>query len=109
MRTLIEHLDVAFTVDADDTILRDASVVIEDDRIAEIGAAADIARRHGGRGFDRVIDGRMKAICPGFVDSHVHLSQPACQSHHPRAKRVRQASRSSDVLISATHSTQHTS
>lgn len=73
MRRLIEHLDVAFTVDKNDTILRDASVVIENDRIADIGSAADIASRHKGSKFDETIDGRMKAICPGFVDSHVHL------------------------------------
>jgi cytosine/adenosine deaminase-related metal-dependent hydrolase len=83
MRTLIEHLDVAFLVDAKDTILRDASAVIEDDRIAEIGPAADIAARHRGSKFDRVVDGRMKAICPGFVDSHVHLSETLARAVFP--------------------------
>lgn len=83
MRTLIEHLDVAFTVDANDTILRDASVVVEDDRIADIGAAKDIARRHKGRTFDEVIDGKMRAISPGFVDSHVHLSETLSRAVFP--------------------------
>ncbi len=83
MRTLIEHLDVAFLVDANDTILRDASAVIEDDRIAEIGPAADIAARHRGSKFDRVVDGRMKAICPGFIDSHVHLSETLARAVFP--------------------------
>ena len=44
MRTLIEHLDVAFLVDAEDAILRDASIVIEGDRIADLGPAAKLAR-----------------------------------------------------------------
>lgn len=83
MRRLIEHLDVAFTVDPQDTILRDASVVIEDDRIADIGSARDVARRHKGGGFDEVIDGRMKAICPGFIDSHVHLSETLSRAMFP--------------------------
>ena len=83
MRRLIEKLDVAFTVDADDMILRNASVVIEDDRIVEIGAAEEIARRHKGKPFDEVIDGRMKAICPGFVDSHVHLSETLSRAVFP--------------------------
>jgi 5-methylthioadenosine/S-adenosylhomocysteine deaminase len=83
MRTLIEHLDVAFIVDANDTILRDASAVIEDDRIADIGAADEIARRHQGRAFDEVIDGKMRAICPGFVDSHVHLSETLSRAVFP--------------------------
>ena len=83
MRRLIEHLDVAFTVDSNDTILRDASVVIENDRIADIGSAADIASRHKGSRFDETIDGRMKAICPGFVDSHVHLSETLSRAVFP--------------------------
>ncbi len=83
MRTLIEHLDVAFTVDANDTILRDASVVVEEDRIADIGAAQDILRRHKGRTFDEVIDGKMRAISPGFVDSHVHLSETLSRAVFP--------------------------
>lgn len=83
MRTLIEHLDVAFIVDANDTILRDASAVIEDDRIADVGAADEIARRHKGRAFDEVIDGKMRAICPGFIDSHVHLSETLSRAVFP--------------------------
>ncbi len=83
MHTLIEHLDVAFTVDAKDTILRNASVVIEDDRIADIGSAEQMAPRHRGRTFDEVIDGRMKAICPGFIDSHVHLSETLSRAVFP--------------------------
>ncbi len=83
MHTLIEHLDVAFTVDAKDTILRNASVVIEDDRIADIGSAEQMAPKHRGRTFDEVIDGRMKAICPGFIDSHVHLSETLSRAVFP--------------------------
>jgi len=83
MRRLIEHLNIAFTVDANDSILRDASVVIENDRIADIGLAGDLARRHKGGHFDEVIDGRMKAICPGFIDSHVHLSETLSRAVFP--------------------------
>jgi 5-methylthioadenosine/S-adenosylhomocysteine deaminase len=83
MRILIEHLDVAFTVDPRDTILRNASVVVEDDRIADIGSAEEIARKHRGHAFDEVIDGRMKAICPGFIDSHVHLSETLSRAVFP--------------------------
>jgi cytosine/adenosine deaminase-related metal-dependent hydrolase len=82
-RTLIEHVDVAFLVDAKDTILRDASVVLEGDRIAEIGQSTYIESRHRGGKFERVIDGRMKAICPGFVDSHVHLSETLARAVFP--------------------------
>jgi 5-methylthioadenosine/S-adenosylhomocysteine deaminase len=83
VRTLIEHLDFAFTVDPRDTVLRDASVVVEDDRIADIGAAAKIESRHAASSFDRVIDGRMMGMCPGFVDSHVHLSETLSRAVFP--------------------------
>jgi 5-methylthioadenosine/S-adenosylhomocysteine deaminase len=83
MRTLIERLNVAFLVNAEDTILRDASVVIEDDRITDIGPAAEVKRRHAGTKFDAMTDGRMKAICPGFIDSHVHLSETLSRAVFP--------------------------
>ncbi len=83
MRTLIEHLDVAFLVDADDTILRDASLVVENDRIVDVGPAGKVAGRHSRDKFDQVIDGRMKAVCPGFIDSHVHLSETLSRAVFP--------------------------
>lgn len=83
MRTLIENLNFAFTVDANDTVLRDASVVVENDRIADIGPAHDIAKRHALTSFDQVIDGRMLGMCPGFVDSHVHLSETLSRAVFP--------------------------
>src|SRR4051794_34451202 len=83
MRSLIENLDVAFLVDANDTILRRASLVLGHDRIIDVGSARDIAARHARGKIDRVIDGEMKAICPGFVDSHVHLSETLSRAVFP--------------------------
>lgn len=83
MRTLIEHLDFAFLVDARDTILRDASVVVEDDRLLDIGPADVIAGRHDASSFDQRIDGRMRGICPGFIDAHVHLSETLSRAVFP--------------------------
>lgn len=83
MRTLIENLEVAFTVNADDEILREASVVIEDDRIADIGSAVDINKRHARDGFDDILNGRRQGICPGFIDSHVHLSETLSRAVFP--------------------------
>jgi len=83
MRTLIEHLQFAFLVDPKDRVLRDASLVIDGDRIADVGPAADVAQRHAGAAFDRRIDGRMYGLCPGFVDSHVHLSETLSRAVFP--------------------------
>jgi 5-methylthioadenosine/S-adenosylhomocysteine deaminase len=69
--TLIEHATV-ITLDRDRRILRDASILIEGRDIVAVGPAADVqpASRP-----DRVIDGRRMLVTPGFVDTHVHLSE----------------------------------
>lgn len=83
MHTLIENLNFVFTVDAHDTVLRNASVMIENDRIADIGTADEIRARHAGATFGKVIDGSMLGMCPGFVDSHVHLSETLSRAVFP--------------------------
>ncbi|RME68726.1 MAG: amidohydrolase, partial [Alphaproteobacteria bacterium] len=82
MAILIENLNFILTVDAGDRVLRDASVLVEDGRIAAIGAPADIAAQAQGRA-EEVIDGRNFGMCPGFVDSHVHLSETLSRAVFP--------------------------
>lgn len=50
----------------------DRCVVIEADRISQIGSLAGVALPEG----TRVIDGRGLYLVPGLVDSHVHFSDP---------------------------------
>src|SRR5688500_13863851 len=83
MRTLIEHLEFLLTVDAQDRVLKDASIVVEDDRIADVGPAAEVAARQSRASFDRVIDGSRFGLTPGFIDSHVHLSETLSRAVFP--------------------------
>ncbi|MXW46050.1 MAG: amidohydrolase family protein [Gammaproteobacteria bacterium] len=83
MKILIENLDFILTVDKDDTVLRDAAMVIEDDRIIDLGPAAEISQRHDRDSFDLIRDGSLKGICPGFIDSHVHLSETLSRAVFP--------------------------
>ncbi len=83
MRTLLEHLDFALTVDRSDTVIRDAALVIEDDRIIDIGPSDDVLRCHDRGAFDVIQDGRLVGICPGFIDSHVHLSETLSRAVFP--------------------------
>ena len=83
MKTLIEHLEFLLTVDAGDAVLKDAAIVIEDDRIADVGDTAQVAARHARAGFDRIVDGTRRGMCPGFVDSHVHLSETLSRAVFP--------------------------
>ena len=48
-------------------LLRDAALVVVDDRVAWVGAAAQAPAA------DRVVDLGGRAVVPGFVDSHTHL------------------------------------
>jgi cytosine/adenosine deaminase-related metal-dependent hydrolase len=83
MRTLIENLEFILTVNRDDRVLSGASVVVENDRIADIGPAAEVAKRHPRVSFDNVIDGRRYGMTPGFIDSHVHLSETLSRAVFP--------------------------
>ncbi len=83
MKTLIEHLDFVLTVDPRDTVIRDATVVIEDGRFVDIGPSGDVLQRYDRNTFDEIRDGRMLGLCPGFVDSHVHLSETLSRAVFP--------------------------
>lgn len=83
MRTLIEKLQFALTVDSDDSVIRDASIVVVDNRIEDIGPSQDIDTKYDRKSYDNIIDGRHKGICPGFVDSHVHLSETLSRAVFP--------------------------
>ena len=53
-----------------DTYIEYGAVLVEGDRIVEVGPAADLMARHPG---EEVRDFGMAAIMPGFVDCHSHL------------------------------------
>ena len=71
MTILIEHATVV-TVDGDRRIFTDGSILVEGTAIAQIGRASEV---HPRRPPDRAIDGRELVVLPGFVDTHVHLSE----------------------------------
>lgn len=89
MRTLIENLEFVLTADRKDTVLSDASVVIEDDRIRDIGPAAVMAQRQPRSSFNTIIDGRRYGMTPGFVDAHVHLSETLSRAVFPDSLATR--------------------
>jgi 5-methylthioadenosine/S-adenosylhomocysteine deaminase len=65
----IADAEYVLTVDAQRRILRNASILVEGDRITAIGSAAELADAPA----DRVIDGSAMLVTPGFVDTHNHL------------------------------------
>lgn len=59
------------TVDDRRRVIDPGAVAVKGDRIAEVGAAADLE----GRRAKRVIEAAGKAVLPGFSDTHQHLFQ----------------------------------
>jgi 5-methylthioadenosine/S-adenosylhomocysteine deaminase len=83
MRTFILGLDFAITVDADDRVIRDATLVVEGDRLAAVGASAEVATKMTPGPADVVVDGSGLGASPGFVDTHVHLSETLSRGRFP--------------------------
>ncbi|GAB5080688.1 imidazolonepropionase [Arthrobacter sp. AD-310] len=67
MSTLITNIAELMTQDLEHRVLKDAAVVVEGERIAWIGAAADAPAA------DDAVDAGGRAVLPGWVDSHTHL------------------------------------
>jgi 5-methylthioadenosine/S-adenosylhomocysteine deaminase len=68
---LVEHA-VVVTMDPARRIFMDGSVLTDGERIVQVGRAADMKPP---RAPERVIDGRGRLVLPGFIDTHVHLSE----------------------------------
>ena len=84
--TLIEHLEFAITCDGDDRLVNNAAVLIEGDRIIDLGTTAEVNGRLARLTPDRPVErrnGRRRGLTPGFVDSHVHLSETLSRAVFP--------------------------
>ena len=69
MTTVIKNTTIV-TGDAHRTLLYGSAIVIEGDRISEIGDTEDIQSRYPAA---EIVDGRGKAVFPGLVNCHTHL------------------------------------
>lgn len=67
MSTLITNIGELMTQDRDHTVLRNAAVVLEGERISWIGAST------AAPAADDQYDAEGRACLPGWVDSHTHL------------------------------------
>jgi imidazolonepropionase len=67
MSTLITNIAELMTQDLEHRVLKNAAVVIDGERIAWLGSAADAPAAD-----DAVVAGG-RAVLPGWVDSHTHL------------------------------------
>ena len=71
MTILIEHATIV-TLDAERRILTDGSILVDGRDVVQVGPAGSVRPP---RRPDRVINGRRRLVAPGFVDTHVHLTE----------------------------------
>ena len=62
-------------------VLFDGAIVLEGDRVADVGSTADVLARHRLDGA-RVIDATGKAVLPGLIDLHYHTALGKGWSDH---------------------------
>lgn len=80
MKNVLIDGGIVVTMDPERRIIQQGAVLIERDTIVDIGKADDIKKRYPEA--DR-IDARNRIILPGFIDTHVHLSEHIVRSLIP--------------------------
>src|SRR5262245_21149700 len=83
MRTLIHDARLVVTMDDRRTLFPGGFVLLEDDRVAAVGASVSRERPPA----DRMIDARGKVVLPGLVNTHHHLPQ-ALTRNVPRVQEA---------------------
>lgn len=71
-RAIVVHDTIVVTGDDAGTVLRRGAIAVEAGRIAATGPSADVLPRYPGA--ERV-DGRGRAVLPGFANAHTHLAR----------------------------------
>jgi cytosine/adenosine deaminase-related metal-dependent hydrolase len=64
--------DYVITMDTDRRIIEDGAVVVEDDRIAEIGPREKVLSRYSDC---EILGGDHRLVMPGLINGHIHLPQ----------------------------------
>src|SRR6201988_3493641 len=70
--------DLIVTLDRDDLILKEGHIIVEDDRITEMGLQKDLNKR---RKFDDVVELKNRLVMPGLVNAHTHTPMTLFRGH----------------------------
>ncbi|HEX6025534.1 MAG TPA: amidohydrolase family protein, partial [Solirubrobacter sp.] len=82
-RSYLTHLAWALTADEDHPLIRDATLIVDNDRILAVGGTSELLAAHPPREHDDVRACAHLGATPGFVDSHVHLSETLARAVFP--------------------------
>src|SRR5688500_12946667 len=78
MSSLLLKSDNIVTLDRDDTILSKGYLIVEDDRIVEMGLQTDLDSR---RKFDDVLELKNRLMMPGLINAHTHTPMTLFRGH----------------------------
>lgn len=78
MSRLLVKSDLVVALDKKDTILKDGYMVIEDDRITEMGLQKDLDHQ---RNFDETIELKNRLVMPGLINCHTHTPMTLFRGH----------------------------
>ncbi|HAJ01450.1 MAG TPA: hypothetical protein DCL97_12325, partial [Dehalococcoidia bacterium] len=66
----IQGIKYILTMDPERRIIQDGTIIVEGQRILQVGKAAELESVVA----DRVIDGSEMVVTPGFCNGHMHIS-----------------------------------
>jgi 5-methylthioadenosine/S-adenosylhomocysteine deaminase len=75
---LLLKCDIVAALDKDDHILKEGYLVIEDDRIIEMGLQKDLDSR---RKFDEIVELKHRLVMPGLINAHTHTPMTLFRGH----------------------------
>jgi 5-methylthioadenosine/S-adenosylhomocysteine deaminase len=70
--------DLVVCLDSNDRILKEGYIVVEDDRVLEMGLWKDLDQR---RKFDDVLDLKHRLVMPGLINAHTHTPMTLFRGH----------------------------
>ena len=78
MNSLLLKSNLIVTLNPDDLILKEGYLIIEDDRIIEMGLQSNLDNR---RKFDEVVELKNRLLMPGLVNAHTHTPMTLFRGH----------------------------
>jgi 5-methylthioadenosine/S-adenosylhomocysteine deaminase len=78
MSSVLLKSDLIVAIDQDDHILKEGYVVVEDDRIGEMGLQKDLDSR---RKFDEIVELKNRLVMPGLINAHTHTPMTLFRGH----------------------------
>ncbi len=78
MRIIIKD-GIILTMDAQNRILKEGTLVIDGDQIIEVSNDSNLPRH----GTDKVINAKNKLVTPGFINTHTHVCEHLSRGLYP--------------------------